>query len=397
MLTGKGLVNFSFQEVICKRMHNYVIGSPLLVNLIQCMAFIEPPNDSSAAIAYPSLQVTPQSQESDNVFVNKVSLEKLCDSFDIPENNCTCERFGDYCPETQRNISTINRFACSNDLVQASVRVISSALGLLGNGFVIYVIFKLRAELTQFKKVILALSVADCVFSVITLVQGIPLFWACTWELGDVGCKTFRGLESASSVMAFGFIVMIAAERYYGIVKTMQESFVEKRFYLLIFINMIYAFVTTLPVLIFSKINNIGICEEIWDVRSLSLVYSWLFLVVTFFLPVVMISWLYYQCTKTMKERLKNSFICNKGNKSACIKGTKNMTKYVFMVLGTFCLLVGPNKIVWVLSMYIDFSKKGLERRITDYIRLFPYMFHVCMNPIIYAISDKRFRRASLI
>ena len=73
------------------------------------------------------------------------------------------------------------------------------------------------------------------------------------------------------------------------------------------------------------------------------------------------------------------------------------MMKYVFMVLGTFCVLVGPNKIIWVLSMYIDFSKKGLERRITDYIRLFPYMFHVCINPIIYAISDKNFRRASVV
>ena len=73
------------------------------------------------------------------------------------------------------------------------------------------------------------------------------------------------------------------------------------------------------------------------------------------------------------------------------------MMKYVFMVMGTFCVLVRPNKIIWVLSMYIDFSKKGLERRITDYIRLFPYMFHVCINPIIYAISDKNFRRASVV
>ena len=197
--------------------------------------------------------------------------------------------------------------------------------------------------------------------------------------------------------MAFGFIVMIAAERYFGIVRTMQESFVEKRFYLLIFINIVYAFVTTLPILIFSKINDLRTCEEIWDVRSLSLVYSWFFLVVTFLLPIIMISWLYYQCMKTMKERLKNSFICNNGNKLARTKGTKNMMKYVFMVLATFCLLVGPNKIIWVLSMYIDFSKKGLERRITDYIRLFPYMFHVCINPIIYAISDKNFRRASVV
>ena len=380
-------VNFSFQEVICKRMHNYVIGSPLIVNLIQCMAFIEPSNDSS--------EVTLQSQESGNIFVNEISLEDLCKLYRIPENQCTCELFKDYCPETQGNISTKHRFACLNDLVQASVS--SSALGLLGNGFVIYVIFKLRAGLTQFKKVILGLSVADCVFSAITLVQEIPLFWTCTWELGQAGRKIFRGLESASSVMAFGFIVMIAAEQCFGIVKTMQESFVEKRFYLLIFINMIYAFVTTLPVLIFSKINDMRICQEIWDIHYLSLTYSWFFLVVTFLLPVIMISWLYYQCTKAMKERLKIYFICNEGNKLVCIKGTKNMMKYVFMVLGTFCVLVRPNKIIWVLSMYIDFSKKGLERRITDYIRLFPYMFHVCINSIIYAISDKNFRRASVV
>lgn len=368
-------------------MHNYIIGSPLMLSLIECIAFIKPSNDSH------SLTQQPQ-----NILVNEQTLEYLCQLFNIPQNQCTCELFDDYCPETQGNISTINRLACSNDLVQASVRVTSSVLGLLGNGFVIYVIFKLRARLTQFKKVILGLSMADCVFSVITLVQGIPLFWTCTWELGHGGCKFFRGLESASSVMAFGFIVMIAAERYCGIVKTMQESFVEKRFYLLIFINMIYAFIITLPVLIFSKISDLGRCEEIWDIRSLSLLYSWFFLVVTFLLPLIMISWLYYQSTKAMKRRLKNPYICNVENRLTHIKGTKNMMKYVLMVLGTFCLLVGPNKIIWVLSMHIDFSEKGLlELRITKYIRLFPYMFHVCINPLIYAISDKKFRRASMV
>ena len=82
-------------------MHNYIIGCPLMLSLIQCIAFIEPSNDSH------SLKQQPQ-----NILVNEETLEYLCQLFNIPQNQCTCELFDDYCPETQGNISTINSLAC---------------------------------------------------------------------------------------------------------------------------------------------------------------------------------------------------------------------------------------------------------------------------------------------
>ena len=69
------------------------------------------------------------------------------------------------------------------------------------------------------------------------------------------------------------------------------------------------------------------------------------------------------------------------------------MMRLLIAVLLAFCLLVGPNKIIWIVNSYIDFTKLDtVTFRVVKYLSLFPYMFHVSVNPIIYSITDKTFR-----
>ena len=336
---------------------------------------------------------TETSESEDNISAHEISLEELCILFKTPKNECSCDLFKGYCPEKKKQV--IHQLTCSitTDIIEASVRLISALIGIIGNGLVIFVMFKLRKNLSQFKKIIFYLSFSDLLYSMSNLVLAVALYRTCKWDLGRTGCKLFRGFGYTSSVIALGFIVMVAIERYYGIVKVFHESFIKRRFCLILLVNLIFAIATAVPIMIYSDIDKFGTCKEIWNTADGSLIYSWFVLVGTFILPVAAISWLYYHCVKVMEERVKNMYFYNGSNKTSNIKSNKKMMRLLIAVLLAFCLLVGPNKIIWIVNSYTDFTKMDtVTFRVVKYLSLFPYMFHVSVNPLIYSITDKTFR-----
>ena len=365
----------------------------LLVIMIMYIKHAEPYNNGTLITTSPLRNSTETSESKDGIAVDETSLEKLCISFKIPKDECSCDFFGDYCPDKKKKV--IHQLTCSitTDRIEASVRLISALIGIIGNGLVTFVMFKLKKNLSQFKKIILYLSFSDLLYSVINLVLAIALYRTCTWDFGIAGCKLFRGFGYTSSVIALGFIVMVAIERYYGIVKVFHESFIKRRFRLILSVNLIFAIGTAVPIITYSEIDKFGTCKEIWNTTDGSLIYSWFVLVGTFILPVAAISLLYYHCVKAIGERVKNMHIYNESNKTSNIKSNKKMMRLLIAVLLAFCLLVGPNKIIWIVNSYIDFTKLDtVTFRVVKYLSLFPYMFHVSVNPIIYSITDKTFR-----
>lgn len=97
---------------------------------------------------------TETSESEDNISVHEISLEELCILFKTPKNECSCDLFKGYCPEKKKQV--IHQLTCSitTDIIEASVRLISALIGIIGNGLVIFVMFKLRKNLSQFKKII---------------------------------------------------------------------------------------------------------------------------------------------------------------------------------------------------------------------------------------------------
>ena len=364
-----------------------------LVIMMIYIKYAEPYNNGTLITTSPLQTSTETSETNNNISVDETSLEELCIVFGIPKDECSCDMLEDYCPGKKKQV--IHQLMCSvtTDRIEASVRLISALIGIIGNGLVIFVMFKMRINLSQFKKTILYLSFSDLLYSVINLVSAIALYRTCKWDFGRAGCKLFRGFGYTSSVIALGFIVMVAIERYYGIVKVFHESFIKRRFRLILLANLIFAIGTAVPIMTYSEIDKFGTCKEIWNTADGSLIYSWFVLVGTFILPVAAISWLYYQCVKVMKERVKNMHVYSESNKTSNIKSNNKMMRLLLAVLLAFCLLVGPNKIIWILDSYIDFTKTGtVTFRVVKYFSLFPYMFHVSVNPIIYSITDKTFR-----
>jgi len=75
------------------------------------------------------------------------------------------------------------------------------------------------------------------------------------------------------------------------------------------------------------------------------------------------------------------------------IKGFRRITKILVAILVAYVVLVFPNRIVWVILDSLGTSNISITTyRILKYVGLFPYMFHVAINPIIYSAIDRKFR-----
>ena len=98
-----------------------------------------------------------------------------------------------------------------------------------------------------------------------------------------------------------------------------------------------------------------------------------------------------------MTARVKNRLITNDTNKAATLRANKKMMRLVIIVMIAFVLLVGPNRITWIVYDTVDITKLN-EKTVTflKYFATYPYMFHVSINPLVYSIVDPNFRKQLL-
>ena len=86
-------------------------------------------------------------------------------------------------PKYQRNEAT---------LVYASVTMLSSFLGIVGNACVLLIAYKNRSNLPPCKLLIAQLAVVNFMFCVVQMVVTIPLYWTNVWIYELPMCKIFR-------------------------------------------------------------------------------------------------------------------------------------------------------------------------------------------------------------
>ena len=318
--------------------------------------------------------------QEDDSMTEYFTLEQICEVLSVPKKDCNCITFPDICAEQVIDKKIYRNLTCLSlsNTIDGSVKIMASVLGIIGNGLVIIFCIKLRKNLSEFKKIILYLAMSDLTFSTLQLVEGIPKLSTCKWVYSKFMCKILRGFNNVSAVIALGFIVMIAVERYYGIVKTLQRSLIKRRFYVVVLGNITLGILVSVPIIAYSSVNDIQMCAEKWKYKNGSLIYSSFLLTGTFLFPVIVISFIYCKCIKKMTARVKNRLITNDTNKAATLRTNKKMMRSV---------------------LYDTVGITKLDEKTVTFLKYFatyPYMFHVSINPLVYSIVDPNFRKQLL-
>ncbi|XP_065664874.1 galanin receptor type 1 isoform X2 [Hydra vulgaris] len=350
---------------------------------------------SNASLHLIDLNTNVSVEETDNSYM---SLEKMCELFKIPEENCSCNKenseMKEICDFYLFNKTT--EFRCDSLLytIKSITNIISSTLGLIGNSFVIWISHTHNNEFRRFHNLVISLAISDFVFAFVQLIITVPETWTCHWVYGLFLCKLLRSVLAASANIAVGFIVLIAVERYIGIVHLFSSTLNNLRFQVMKFLNVFFGILSVVPPLITLKLGKFNTCSEEWNKKS-SCVYTWVLFIFYYLLPIVLMSVFYSRLVLYLRKSYLKSNILNDVAKKCRSEKNKKTVTMLIMVLIMFAVLVLPNRIVWIINdMYglENFKSQKTIRFLKLIFEIF-YGFHAAINPIIYSVFDAKYRQ----
>ena len=340
------------------------------------------------------------------------ALGFICESYNIALQGCSCQTVELHIPgfcgnytkdETFKKILINSNGSCTLNkyiIGQISFTVFASIIGMSGNALVLLVRSKVARKSLHYQ-LIFGLAMADFTFSILTFVYNIPsLFVGCKWIYERAMCKVMPALLGLSSSIDLGFIVIIAIERYVAIVHPLSGGVSRKHMYLLIVLNGVISMIAVIPLFIVNDIYD-GKCQENWArFGDSSLVYSWNLMVVLFLVPVLATTYLYYKSLQSLKQTLfrrEMLVTVNASSRNKLIAENKRILLVLSSLLIAFVLFVSPNRIAWLVMDYM--APETTSPDVFIWLKIFglvPYSLHISVNPIIYSVVDKRFRKTAI-
>ena len=334
--------------------------------------------------------------EFQTIFLKKPSLKEICVILNVSDIECTCENFQDFCQQPARI------FVCSRywDKIEGTISITVSVIGVLGNTLVLVISLINWKSSRRFRKLAALLALADLIFAIVEIITAAQLFKTCKWLYKTFFCKFSKGAINIGGIFALSLIAIIALERYLAIVKPFRRSKLQLSFWVWPFLALLFSIISVIPLFIVYEVSTDGICVEKWPQGSNgSLIYSCYLLIGTFIIPMGIISYFYYCVVKKVWGNARN--LQTTGNGKQILGKRERSNKRVMVILlaiaGAFFVLVFPNRIICViLDITGTNNMTNTTYRMWKYTALFPYFFHVSVNPIIYSFIDKRFQQQVL-
>ena len=344
----------------------------------------------------------------------------VCDDFGIPRQNCSCDLFkkpdgspSELCLVEEHakngtvreyfNVTAVHFNSSRLTIISSSIALTAAIASIIGNSIIIAVAVAYRRSLSTFKRIIASLAVCDIVFAVLNFIREVSKFWTEKWKFGTAFCKIFEASRTMGSNIAIGIILIISVERYIGIVHPFGNGLFGWRLYILEILNVLFALCTAIPIFIFEQVDSHGYCRRIWpqvEDRRDSRIFNWFQVVVYLMFPTLVMSGLYFRMILHLRKSLSNveSSVDFKIRKQRH-KDNMRIVKLLVCILTSFVILVGPCYVTILCLDYL-YGNEATEGYYTGdeegnflFFMFLSYPFHTAVNPVIYSVVDKRWRR----
>lgn len=332
----------------------------------------------------------------------KRKLKAYCSDCGFTKVECNCTYLSKIC--TYIKITGIKRreiftFKCIRweNLTKASFNVFFGICGVVGNFIVLAVTCFALRKVSRCQYLITCLAGVDFAFSILQIIKHVPHFWTCSWLYGEYMCKFFYGASDLSFVLALGFILLIAIERFTGVVWNVKKCRKRRILFIGIGVNITLALIITLTLalktsLISEDSGEKHICRVTWSDYSLR-VFHWIVFVACFLIPICVVGVLYYCVIKKLRSETKKAFSAILDNRQRIkrLQKNKRIMKTLICLIIALVILVLPNQVVSILFSYTRFESVTVYA-ILVIIGYVPYSLHVAINPILYSIIDVNFQ-----
>lgn len=331
------------------------------------------------------------------------TLLMICGAVGTPLINCTCQNpaLKELCEELRpKNETIILQYVCNKDMMylRGYGNCIISTIGIFGNLLVVVVSLRYYFMITRCNLLITILAVTDLSTSSIRLWRNVPNLWTCNWIYSRFTCTMGHGVLNAASYISMGLIVMIAVERYLGIVHPFYRGISTMKLGFLLILNVGIGLSIASPVFMYTDVSE-NLCTEVWPSRDFAFIYGVVILILFSILPAVIIGFIYYRIIQTLRQSTKKLFRTSAVSFSTETKRIKDNERIMTMVITIsilFVVLVFPNRFFLIAKGIM--SIKGIELPKWFYFTqlvfaYFVYSLHAVVNPIIYSLMDRVFRR----
>ncbi|XP_057313847.1 atypical chemokine receptor 3-like [Hydractinia symbiolongicarpus] len=324
-------------------------------------------------------------------------LKKYCQMCNITDAVCNCNSLSDICTLLNTRVEHMFLYQRWRYLTIGFFNVFFGVCGIIGNVIVLLVTYFERVTISRCQYLITCLAGVDLLFSILQVILYMPYFWTFYWIYGEPMCKILHGASDLSFMLALGFISVIALERFFGIVYTLNGWFSKGFLKLAVILNFITAFIVTLYAALRTKLETISDKNERCQLdfsRHSHRIFNWFINVLYFALPVFIISVLYYFIAKKLnsKQETEVTSMLEEKQRVKRLKNNKRIMKILFAIVVALVILVLPNRIVATFFVYAnDITVKTED--IIIIIGYVPYSLHVAINPILYSLIDSKFKK----
>ncbi|XP_039285115.1 neuropeptide SIFamide receptor [Nilaparvata lugens] len=294
------------------------------------------------------------------------------------------------------------RHSLGMSVVFCAAYLIVFVVGLVGNVFVIAVVYRSPRMRTVTNFFIVNLAIADILVVVFclpaTLLSNIFVPWILGWWM----CKTVPYVQGVSVAASVFSLIAVSIDRFLAIWYPLKCQITTRRARTIIAVIWLVAATTTLPwalffdVVIFSEEPDVPMCVEVWpDYLNGNLYFLFANLIMCYIVPMILISLCYILIwIKVCKRHIPSD------TKDAQMERMqqKSKVKVVKMLVAVVILFV----LSW-LPLYAIFTRIKLGGDLDVWeTKLFVVLTPVaqwlgssnsCINPILYAFFNNKYRR----
>ena len=199
--------------------------------------------------------------------------------------------------------------------------------------------YRNRKSLPRCKMLIALLAASDFIFAIIQFILVVPLFWTNSWIYGAFMCKFLRSGITLGGLVSISLILIIAIERYCGILYPMQKKVSDWTLNIIVAAVLTVTVASVVPLYVVIDIHpEAGHCGEQWSQKhDASLIYNWFLMIVFFLLPVAVISYLYAKVIIYLRKQMNVNLITDERCIQKRIKDNQRIMRILITILIAFC------------------------------------------------------------
>lgn len=292
----------------------------------------------------------------------------------------------------------------SNQIDMRAVMMVIGTVGLLGNGFVIYVIFSFKGLRKKTDNLfIINQSALDLMVAVLLIGDATTRFVegynsGLKGLAGEVYCRLWLSgvLQWSMLVSSTYNLIMITIERYLMVVHPFHHkvAFTRKKAIIIMvavwMIGIGYEFLSGIPTTVVVD----GVCIPFSNFPSpdWQKAYGFITITVAFFVPTIVHPVLYGHMVVVMRKRASNLGNQSSTDGQRLSRTQRNLLKTSAIITICFFLCWSWNQ------MAFFFFNLGVNYDMTSSFHLFTIIavnFNCCINPFVYVVKYEEFKRAA--